>query len=156
MVITGLHHSMLPIDLQSVEVLGGIYTFPVVALNNVAQASAVAAFVVLNRRSAKAKEVGVPAFISGYLGVTEPAMFGVNLKLPVSVHSSHACQRYLQHDFQAGRHYCKQRGRRRPSRVPVHERRVHASLYRRDGPGHCSYIPVYLYLIKDKAEQPQG
>ena len=80
MVITGLHHSMLPIDLQSVEVLGGIYTFPVVALNNVAQASAVAAFVVLNRRSAKAKEVGVPAFISGYLGVTEPAMFGVNLK----------------------------------------------------------------------------
>lgn len=80
MVITGFHHSMLPIDLQSVEVLGGIYTFPVVALNNVAQASAVAAFVVLNRRSAKAKEVGVPAFISGYLGVTEPAMFGVNLK----------------------------------------------------------------------------
>lgn len=80
LVITGLHHSMLPIDLQAAEVIGGIYTWPVVALSNVAQASAVAAFVFLNRKDAKTKEVGVPAFISGYLGVTEPAMFGVNLK----------------------------------------------------------------------------
>lgn len=80
LVITGLHHSLLPIDLQTIEVLGGIYTFPVVALSNVAQASAVAAYVFINRKDAKAKEVGVPAFISGYLGVTEPAMFGVNLK----------------------------------------------------------------------------
>lgn len=80
MVITGLHHAMLPIDLQAAETVGGIYTFPVVALNNIAQASAVVAFVIINRRNAKAKEVGVPAFISGYLGVTEPAMFGINLK----------------------------------------------------------------------------
>lgn len=80
LVITGLHHAMLPIDLQAVEAVGGIYTFPVVALNNIAQASAVVAFVWLNRKNAKAKEVGVPSFISGYLGVTEPAMFGVNLK----------------------------------------------------------------------------
>ena len=80
MVITGLHHAMLPIDLQAVEAVGGIYTFPVVALNNIAQASAVVAFVILNRKEAKAKEVGVPALISGYLGVTEPAMFGINLK----------------------------------------------------------------------------
>lgn len=36
MVITGLHHAMLPIDLQAAEVVGGIYTFPVVALNNIA------------------------------------------------------------------------------------------------------------------------
>lgn len=80
LVITGLHHAMLPIDLQAAEVVGGIYTFPVVALNNIAQASAVVAFVWLNRKDAKAKEVGVPSFISGYLGVTEPAMFGINLK----------------------------------------------------------------------------
>ena len=80
MVITGLHHTMFPIDLQAAETVGGIYTFPVVALNNIAQASAVVAFVIINRRNAKAKEVGVPAFISGYLGVTEPAMFGINLK----------------------------------------------------------------------------
>lgn len=64
MVITGLHHAMLPIDLQAAEVVGGIYTFPVVALNNIAQASAVVAFVIINRKSAKAKEVGVPAFLS--------------------------------------------------------------------------------------------
>lgn len=80
MVITGLHHAMLPIDLQAAESVGGIYTFPVVALNNIAQASAVVAFVILHRKEAKAKEVGVPALISGYLGVTEPAMFGINLK----------------------------------------------------------------------------
>ena len=58
----------------------GIYTFPVVALSNIAQASAVMAFVFVNRKDAKAREVGIPSFISGYLGVTEPAMFGVNLK----------------------------------------------------------------------------
>ena len=80
LVITGLHHSMLPIDLQTVATMGGIYTFPVVALSNIAQASAVMAFVFVNRKDAKAREVGIPSFISGYLGVTEPAMFGVNLK----------------------------------------------------------------------------
>ena len=80
LVITGLHHSMLPIDLQTVATMGGIYTFPVVALSNIAQASAVMAFVFINRKDAKAREVGIPSFISGYLGVTEPAMFGVNLK----------------------------------------------------------------------------
>ena len=57
MVITGLHHAMLPIDLQAAETVGGIYTFPVVALNNIAQASAVVAFVIINRRNAKAKEL---------------------------------------------------------------------------------------------------
>lgn len=80
LVITGLHHAMLPIDLQAAEVVGGIYTFPVVALNNIAQASAVVAFVLLHRKDERAKEVGIPSFISGYLGVTEPAMFGINLK----------------------------------------------------------------------------
>ena len=45
-----------------------------------AQASAVMDFVFVNRKDAKAREVGIPSFISGYLGVTEPAMFGVNLK----------------------------------------------------------------------------
>lgn len=80
LVITGLHHSMLPIDLQTAATMGGIYTFPVVALSNIAQATAVAAFVFVNRQDAKVKEIGIPSFISGYLGVTEPAMFGVNLK----------------------------------------------------------------------------
>lgn len=80
LVITGLHHAMLPIDLQAAEIVGGIYTFPVVALNNIAQSSAVVAYVWLHRKDERAKEVGIPSFISGYLGVTEPAMFGINLK----------------------------------------------------------------------------
>lgn len=53
LVITGLHHSMLPIDLQTVATMGGIYTFPVVALSNIAQATAVAAFVFVNRKDAQ-------------------------------------------------------------------------------------------------------
>lgn len=80
LVITGLHHSMLPIDLQTVATMGGIYTFPVVALSNIAQATAVAAFVFVNRKDARIREIGIPSFISGFLGVTESAMFGVNLK----------------------------------------------------------------------------
>lgn len=80
LVITGLHHSMLPVDLQTVATMGGIYTFPVIALSNVAQASAVMAFVFLHKKDAKVKEVGIPSFVSGFLGVTEPAMFGINLK----------------------------------------------------------------------------
>lgn len=80
LVITGLHHAMLPVDLQTVAAVGGIYTFPVIALSNVAQAAAVVGVVLLHKDDAKVKEVGVPSFISGFLGVTEPAMFGVNLK----------------------------------------------------------------------------
>ena len=71
---------MLPVDLQTVATVGGIYTFPVIALSNVAQAAAVVGVVLLHKNDAKVKEVGVPSFISGFLGVTEPAMFGVNLK----------------------------------------------------------------------------
>lgn len=80
LVITGLHHSMLPIDLQTVATMGGIYTFPVVALSNIAQATATMAFVYINRKDKAIQEVGIPSFVSGFLGVTEPAMFGINLK----------------------------------------------------------------------------
>mgnify|MGYP000202332388 CR=1 FL=1 len=51
-----------------------------IALSNIAQGSAVLAMILLQKNDAKAKEVSVPACISCYLGVTEPAMFGVNLK----------------------------------------------------------------------------
>ena len=49
-------------------------------VSNIAQGSAVLAMIYLQRKNAEAQEVNVPAWISCYLGVTEPAIFGVNLK----------------------------------------------------------------------------
>ncbi len=60
-------------------VLGPIL-WPMIALSNIAQGSAVLGMIYLQRKNAAAQEVNVPSCISCYLGVTEPAMFGVNLK----------------------------------------------------------------------------
>lgn len=80
LVITGLHHMSNAIDLQLIADFGGTTLWPMIALSNIAQGSAVLAMVCLQKNDAKAKEVSIPACISCYLGVTEPAMFGVNLK----------------------------------------------------------------------------
>ncbi|MGL5380225.1 PTS system trehalose-specific EIIBC component [Clostridium sp.] len=80
LVITGLHHTLLPIDLQLIATTGGTYMWPIVALANIAQGSAALGYVYLKRKNAEEKQVAVPATISAYLGVTEPAIFGVNLK----------------------------------------------------------------------------
>lgn len=81
MVITGLHHTTLAIDLQMTQSYGGTPIWPIIALSNIAQASAVVGIIIVSRkRSKNEKEITVPAAISAYLGVTEPAMYGVNLK----------------------------------------------------------------------------
>ena len=80
LVITGLHHMSNAIDLQLISDYSGTMLWPMIALSNIAQGSAVLAMVFLQRKNAKAQEVNVPSTISCYLGVTEPAMFGVNLK----------------------------------------------------------------------------
>lgn len=51
-----------------------------IALSNIAQGSAVVGMMILQRKNAQAQEVNIPSGISCYLGVTEPAIFGVNLK----------------------------------------------------------------------------
>ena len=73
LVITGLHHMTNAID-------GGTMLWPMIALSNIAQGSAVLAMITLQRKNEEAQEVNVPSCISCYLGVTEPAIFGVNLK----------------------------------------------------------------------------
>lgn len=80
LVITGLHHMTNAIDMQLVNQFGGTILWPMIALSNIAQGSAVLAMIVLQKKNAKAKEINVPSCISCYLGVTEPALFGVNLK----------------------------------------------------------------------------
>ena len=80
LVITGLHHMSNAIDLQLIADFGGTMLWPMIALSNIAQGSAVLGMIYLQKNDAEAQEVNVPACISCYLGVTEPAMFGVNLK----------------------------------------------------------------------------
>lgn len=80
LVITGLHHMSNAIDTQLCADFGGTMLWPMIALSNIAQGSAVLGMIFLQRKNASAQEVNVPSCISCYLGVTEPAMFGVNLK----------------------------------------------------------------------------
>ena len=79
LVITGLHHMSNAIE-QLIADFGGTMLWPMIALSNIAQGSAVLGMIYLQRKNADAQEVNVPSCISCYLGVTEPAMFGVNLK----------------------------------------------------------------------------
>ncbi|MBR3364050.1 MAG: PTS system trehalose-specific EIIBC component, partial [Solobacterium sp.] len=80
LVITGLHHMSNAIDLQLINSTGGTMLWPMIALSNIAQGSAVAGMAYLQKKNAKAQEVNYPSMISCWLGVTEPAMFGINLK----------------------------------------------------------------------------
>jgi PTS system trehalose-specific IIC component len=80
LVITGLHHMTNAIDLQLIADYGGTMLWPMIALSNIAQGSAVLAMIVLQRGDEDAEQVNIPACLSCYLGVTEPAIFGVNLK----------------------------------------------------------------------------
>ena len=80
LVITGLHHMSNAIDLQLIADFGGTMLWPMIALSNIAQGSAVLGMIYLQKKDARAQEVNIPSCISCYLGVTEPAMFGVNLK----------------------------------------------------------------------------
>lgn len=68
------------IDLQLIADYGGTMLWPMIALSNIAQGSAVLGMIWLQRKDPQAQEVNIPACISCYLGVTEPAIFGVNLK----------------------------------------------------------------------------
>lgn len=80
LVITGLHHMSNAIDLQLIADYEGTMLWPMIALSNIAQGSAVLGMIILQRKDAEAQEVNIPACVSCYLGVTEPAIFGVNLK----------------------------------------------------------------------------
>ncbi len=80
LVITGLHHMSNAIDLQLIADFEGTQLWPMIALANIAQGSAVLGIVFLHRGNKKEEQVSIPAMISCYLGVTEPAIFGINIK----------------------------------------------------------------------------
>ena len=81
LVMTGLHHMTNAIDSQLLaSPAESTILWPMIALSNIAQGSSVLAMSVLQKKNERAQQVNVPACISCYLGVTEPALFGVNLK----------------------------------------------------------------------------
>ena len=80
-VMTGLHHMTNAIDSQLIAgPAKSTILWPMIALSNIAQGSSVLAMSILQKKNERAQQVNVPACISCYLGVTEPALFGVNLK----------------------------------------------------------------------------
>lgn len=79
LVITGIHHTTNAVDLQLMQDLGGTPIWPLIALSNIAQASAVVGIILISKKAGE-RDISVPAAISAYLGVTEPAMYGINLK----------------------------------------------------------------------------
>ena len=79
LVITGVHHTFLAVDLQLIA-QGGTMIWPMIALSNIAQGSAAVTIMFLNRKDEKLKSLSLSSAISAWLGVTEPALFGVNLR----------------------------------------------------------------------------
>ena len=82
-VITGMHNSFIPVETQLIADIantGGTFIFPIAAMNNISQGAA-AFGALFCTRDAKLKGVASASGISAVLGITEPAMFGVNLRL---------------------------------------------------------------------------
>lgn len=82
-VITGLHQSFPAIEttlLADIARTGGSFIFPVASMANIAQGAAALAIFVLSKNE-KQKSLASSASISALLGITEPAIFGINLKL---------------------------------------------------------------------------
>lgn len=78
LVITGVHHTTNAIEFTLVQQIGGTMIFPLLALSNISQATAVLAITFASKTVKK--DISIPAAISAYLGVTEPAMYGINIK----------------------------------------------------------------------------
>ncbi|MEY8713389.1 PTS trehalose transporter subunit IIBC [Mangrovibacter phragmitis] len=79
LVITGVHQTTLAIDMQMIQSMGGTPVWPLIALSNIAQGAAVVGVILVSRKQNE-REISVPAAISAFLGVTEPAMYGINMK----------------------------------------------------------------------------
>ena len=78
-VVMGIHHMYTTIDLGQIGKFGVTYWLPLASACNIAQGAACLA-VGLKARDPKIKSLGLPSSLSAFLGITEPALFGVNLR----------------------------------------------------------------------------
>ena len=80
LVVTGMHHTFLAVDMQLIASTGATFLWPILALSNIAQGAAALAIMFLSKQNEKMRGLSMTSAISAFLGVTEPAMFGVNLR----------------------------------------------------------------------------
>ena len=78
-VVSGIHHMYTIIDLGQLSAYGVTYWLPLASAANVAQGGAALA-VALRTKNKKLKSMALPASLSAFMGITEPAIFGVNLR----------------------------------------------------------------------------
>ncbi len=79
-VITGLHHIFGAIEAQLLADTGRNFINPLMSVAIIAQGGAVLGYLIMHRDSAKTKELCIPSFVSVLFGITEPALFGINLR----------------------------------------------------------------------------
>lgn len=84
-VITGLHHVFGAIETQLLVDTGRNFLNPLMSVAIIAQGGAVLGYMVRNLKNAKAKELCIPSFVSVLFGITEPALFGVNIRYRYSL-----------------------------------------------------------------------
>ena len=80
-VITGMHQTFIAVETQllaDIAHTGGTFIFPIAAMSNIAQGAACLG-VAFTMKDAKVRGLAIPSGVSALLGITEPAMFGVNL-----------------------------------------------------------------------------
>lgn len=78
-VVTGIHHMYSIIDLGQIQEFGVTYWLPLASSANIAQGAAALA-VALKTRDGKLKSMALPSSLSAFMGITEPAIFGVNMR----------------------------------------------------------------------------
>ncbi len=78
-VVGGIHHMYTVIDVGQIAQYGFTYWLPLASAANLAQGAATLA-VALKTRNTKIKSVALPSSLSCFMGITEPAIFGVNLR----------------------------------------------------------------------------
>ena len=78
-VVTGIHQMYTAIDIGQIAQYGYTYWLPLASAANVAQGAAALA-VALKSRDKKVKSLALPSSLSAFMGITEPAIFGVNLR----------------------------------------------------------------------------
>ncbi|MDM8246598.1 glucose PTS transporter subunit IIA [Collinsella tanakaei] len=78
-VVTGIHQMYTTIDLGQIASYGVTYWLPLASAANIGQAGAALA-VALKTRDVKIRSLALPSSLSAFMGITEPAIFGVNLR----------------------------------------------------------------------------
>lgn len=78
-VVTGIHHMYTIIDLGQIKEFGVTYWLPLASAANNAQGAAALA-VALKTKDQKLKSMALPSSLSAFMGITEPAIFGVNMR----------------------------------------------------------------------------